>query len=58
MTTEEEFISHVFPNLEDNIKNDEWLCERAVLSPKKEAADKINNKILEALVCESKHINQ
>ncbi|KAL0867452.1 hypothetical protein ABMA27_008239 [Loxostege sticticalis] len=54
VATEDELISHVFPNIQNNITNDEWLCERAVMSPKNESVNKINNKILEVLASEPK----
>ncbi|CAH1107477.1 unnamed protein product [Psylliodes chrysocephalus] len=45
---------YVFPNLEVNINNAEWLYERAVLSPKNEWVNKINKKILDMIVGDSK----
>lgn len=54
VATEDELISHVFPNIQNNITNNEWLCERAIMSPKNESVNKINNKILEVLVSEPK----
>ncbi|XP_036320433.1 ATP-dependent DNA helicase pif1-like [Rhagoletis pomonella] len=52
--TEDELILCVYPNLQINIRNHDWLCERAVLSPKNESVHNINKKIMEGLVEESK----
>ncbi|XP_017470169.1 PREDICTED: ATP-dependent DNA helicase pif1-like [Rhagoletis zephyria] len=52
--TEDELILCVYPNLQINIRNPDWLCERAVLSPKNESVHNINKKIMEGLVGESK----
>jgi hypothetical protein len=35
----------VFPNIVKNFKNHDWLCERAILAPKNENVNRINNKI-------------
>lgn len=35
----------VFPNLPNNFKNHDWLCERALLAPKNDGVNKINNEI-------------
>ncbi|XP_024893165.1 uncharacterized protein LOC112468279, partial [Temnothorax curvispinosus] len=39
---EEELAEKVYPNIEQNYKNHEWLCERAILAPKNESVKKIN----------------
>ncbi|XP_075125698.1 uncharacterized protein LOC142198565 [Leptodactylus fuscus] len=47
VTTEEELITHVFPSLQTNISNAEWLCERALLAAKNDLVNNINRKILQ-----------
>ncbi|XP_054266833.1 uncharacterized protein LOC128989005 [Macrosteles quadrilineatus] len=54
VTTEDELIAHVYPNIQRNISNEEWLCERAVLSPTNESVNNINKHILAMLAGESK----
>lgn len=47
MTTSlKELIATVFPNISQNYKNQEWLCERAILAPKNEDVSKLNHQIL------------
>lgn len=52
--SEEQLIHKVFPNLHSNINNEEWLCERAILSPKNDSVNKINKKILKGVIGETK----
>lgn len=54
VATEDELISNVFPNIHHNVCNEEWLCERAILSPKNDTVNEIIKKILNSLVGESK----
>lgn len=42
----EELINCVFPNIERNFKNKEWLCERALLAAKNIDVNSINSAIL------------
>ncbi|CAG9787616.1 unnamed protein product [Diatraea saccharalis] len=49
VATEEELLANVFPDLKNKINNEEWLFERAVLSPKNELVNKINNKVLDVV---------
>lgn len=35
----------VFPNISRNYKNHDWLCERAILAPKNDDVNKINDRI-------------
>lgn len=35
----------VFPNISTNFKNHNWLCERAILAPKNDDVNKINDRI-------------
>ncbi|GFY16997.1 ATP-dependent DNA helicase [Trichonephila clavipes] len=43
---EVELIDHVFPNMQQHIYDEKWLCERTILAPKNETVAKINKKIL------------
>lgn len=38
-------VDKVFPNLTCNYKNPDWLCERAILAPKNDDVNKLNNQI-------------
>ncbi|CAG9790045.1 unnamed protein product [Diatraea saccharalis] len=49
VATGEELLANVFPDLKNKLNNEEWLCERAVLSPKNELVNKINNKVLDVV---------
>ncbi|GFT81001.1 ATP-dependent DNA helicase [Trichonephila clavipes] len=44
--SEDEFIDHVFPNMQQHIFDEKWLCERTILAPKNETVAKINKKNL------------
>lgn len=44
-TSIEDVISTVFPNLKKNYKDHDWLCERAILAPKNENVNKLNERI-------------
>lgn len=46
VTSMEEVINKVFPNIVDNFKNIDWLHERAILAPKNEYVNKMNYQIL------------
>ena len=39
----DELIEKVFPNVETQYKNTEWLSQRAILAPKNVMADSINH---------------
>lgn len=41
-----EIIDNVYPDLAINYQNDDWLFERAILSPKNDNVNHINNQIL------------
>lgn len=43
----EELIFKVCPNIADNFQNTDWLCERAILAPRNETVQIINQKILQ-----------
>ncbi|GBM04361.1 hypothetical protein AVEN_155190-1 [Araneus ventricosus] len=45
----QELIRHVFPDISNKYKDPHWLCERAVLAPKNENVNKINNVFLKKL---------
>ena len=42
----EDLIANVFPNLQQNIDNEEWLCERTILALTNDSVAKINKKYL------------
>lgn len=41
----EDLEKNVFPNISRNYKNHDWLCERAILAPKNDDVNKINDQI-------------
>ncbi|CAK1595296.1 unnamed protein product [Parnassius mnemosyne] len=41
-----ELIASVYSDLTNNMHEDKWLCERAILAPKNESVNKINSDIL------------
>ncbi|XP_054711282.1 uncharacterized protein LOC129220874 [Uloborus diversus] len=41
----EDLEKNVFPNIINNFRNHDWLCERAILAPKNDAVNRINNVI-------------
>ncbi|GFW47945.1 ATP-dependent DNA helicase [Trichonephila clavipes] len=41
-----DLIAHVFPELQQNLSCDQWLCARALLVPKNEVVSRINTDIL------------
>ena len=47
--SESELINKVFPNLQLNFSNEEWLCERAIMAPRNEMVAKINKNIIHRL---------
>lgn len=47
--TLDDLIKNIYPDISNiNIKSDEWLCERAILTPKNDRATIINEKLLNA----------
>jgi hypothetical protein len=38
-------IANIFPNIANNFKNHDWLCERAILAPINDDVNRINKKI-------------
>lgn len=46
----EELIDSVFPNLQSNLRDKRWLCERAILAPKNDAVDELIFTIQERLL--------
>ncbi|KAK3884607.1 hypothetical protein Pcinc_011133 [Petrolisthes cinctipes] len=46
--TENDLIMKVFPNFAQHFTSTAWLCERAILAPKNEAVNNINQKLLDA----------
>ena len=47
--THDELIMTVFPNLEENYRDHNWLCERAILCPKNDDVRVTNNELLDRL---------
>jgi ATP-dependent DNA helicase PIF1 len=45
----DELISKVFPDIYNNYHNHKWLCERAILAPKNNVVNAINLKLLQKL---------
>ena len=45
VTTLDELINEVFPNIQSNNKNQDWLCERAILAPRNDNVYKLNAQI-------------
>ncbi|GFU14660.1 ATP-dependent DNA helicase [Trichonephila clavipes] len=50
---EDELFDQVFPNMQQHIRDEKWLCERTLLAPKNETAAKINKKILGEIASET-----
>ena len=46
VTSKNELIEKVFPNILKNYKNNKWLSERAILAPKNIDVHEINNIVL------------
>ena len=44
--SKEDLIKAIFPQLSQNYTNEDWLGERAILAPKNEDVDKINNELM------------
>ncbi|GFW32113.1 ATP-dependent DNA helicase [Trichonephila clavipes] len=44
--SENELIDHVFPNMQQHIFDEKWLCDRTILAPKTETVATINKKNL------------
>ena len=42
----------VYPNLEANYMNPQWLCERAILAPRNDSVSIINLKLLAKIPCQ------
>ncbi|RCN39175.1 hypothetical protein ANCCAN_14900 [Ancylostoma caninum] len=49
VTSLEELINKVFPDIRDNFKNHKWLCDRAILAPMNESVNNINIQIQDQL---------
>ena len=44
--SKEDLIKAIFPSLSQNYSNEDWLGERAILAPKNEDVDKINDQLM------------
>ncbi|XP_018572499.1 uncharacterized protein LOC108911909 [Anoplophora glabripennis] len=49
-----DLIPHVFPELQQNLISDQWLCARAILPPTNEVVNRINTDILKEVQGEMK----
>ena len=49
VTTGEELMNKVYPNLSHHYKDTKWLCKRAILAPKNDIVEAINNSLLNKL---------
>lgn len=50
VSTEEQLINEVYTNLHSNLRNQDWLRERAILAPKNEVVDRLNSSIQDRLI--------
>ncbi|GFY12017.1 ATP-dependent DNA helicase [Trichonephila clavipes] len=55
--SEDELIDQVFPNMQQHILDEKWLCERSILALKNETVVKINKKILGEIASETSVYN-
>ncbi|GFX61039.1 ATP-dependent DNA helicase [Trichonephila clavipes] len=55
--SEDELIDQVFPNMQQHILDEKWLCERTILAPKNETVVKMNKKILGEIAIETSVYN-
>ncbi|GFV87198.1 ATP-dependent DNA helicase [Trichonephila clavipes] len=55
--SEDELIDQVFPNVQQHILDEKWLCERTILAPKNVTVGKINKKILGEIASETSVYN-
>ena len=49
VNSSEDLMASVFPDMEHNFQNHQWLCERAILAPKNDAVHAINATLLEQI---------
>ena len=49
VTTGEELMNKVYPNLSHHYKDTKWLCKRAILAPKNDIVAALNNSLLNKL---------
>jgi hypothetical protein len=54
----QEIVENVFPDIVNNYNNHKWLCERAILAPKNEKVNYINTQIQNELPAPQQHTNQ
>lgn len=50
VSNSDELIDRVFPDLDDNLLNQDWICERAILAPLNDTIDDLNYFIQERLI--------
>ena len=53
-TSVDDLIDKVFPNFQENVVDSDWLYERGILAPLKEAVTKINSKLIDMMPASSK----
>jgi len=56
----EDLEKNVLPNIANNFRNHDWLCEQVILAPKNDDVNRINNKIqlkIPGVVTKFKSIN-
>lgn len=46
----QDFINQVFPNIKRHLLHSNWLCDRAILAPKYQTVDNINWKLLQEIL--------
>ncbi|QQP54412.1 ATP-dependent DNA helicase, partial [Caligus rogercresseyi] len=49
VSTPQQLCHTVYPNLNENHANHEWLCERAILAPTNETVGNINSNLLKQI---------
>ena len=49
----DELIENVYPAIDSNLSDHEWLCERTIMAPKNDDVNSINNLILNGMCCGS-----
>jgi ATP-dependent DNA helicase PIF1 len=54
VTSTDNLITSIYPNISQNYVRIQWLCERAILAPKNDMVDFINHKILKTIPSEEK----
>ncbi|XP_029651256.1 uncharacterized protein LOC115224488 [Octopus sinensis] len=53
--TVQELITNVYPNIGHNFQDHDWICERAILAPKKEIVQVVSWKLMQPINSEERH---